>query len=251
MKSKLVMWLGVFALVNAPAAVLRAQDGPQGEDVEQIEAWEGRPGPARAMEHKARGARRMARVESHDEAGPGRMTAKVHKMMGGDDKGRMTVTVRKMMGGGPEFLSEDETLTVIKKHDAAFAKKVENLKTIAPPKYQMVMEMSGKLLAASKMEGDEATEENAVRMLALEFESKELSLKFDKASDADKKGIKEALKANLSELFDLKSKGQELRVKSMEAKLAKLKENQGKRKINKDKIVEQRVEQLTGEGYGW
>jgi hypothetical protein len=250
MKNKLVMWLGVLALVTAPAAVLRAQEGPEGEDAEKIEVWEDGPGQpgmvgadsARAMKQGAKGAKHMTWVESNEESGPGRMTVKIRKMMGqGQDFGM----------GGPGFLSEDEILTVIKKHNAAFAKKVENLKTIAPPKYHMVMQMSGKLLAVSKMEADEATEKDAVRMLALEFESKELSLKFDKAADADKKGIKENLKANLSELFDLKSKGQELRVKRMEADLAKLKKNLEKRKVNKDKIVEQRLEQLTGEGYGW
>lgn len=234
MDKKLILWVGVLALTAAPALSLRAQEGPEGGETKEVEVWDGSPEvmPRTGMDHK--GSREMK-----EEKGVGQ------------GRGQMTGKVRKMMGGGPGFLSEDETLAVIKKHDAAFAKKVEDLKTIAPPKYRMVMQMSGKLLAVSKMEGDEATEKDAVRMLALEFESKELSLKFDKASDADKKGIKDALKANLSELFDLKSKGQELRVKRMEADLAKLKKNLEKRKVNKDKIVEQRLEQLTGEGYGW
>ncbi|HAF95121.1 MAG: hypothetical protein A2X34_08590 [Elusimicrobia bacterium GWC2_51_8] len=243
MKNKLVMLFGALALITAPAMFLRAQEGPEGEDAGEIEAWEGgrQPGmapggagPARAMKHKAKGTMHMAWMERDEESGPGRMTGNVRKMMGGQN-----------------FLSEEETLAVIKKHDAVFAKKVEDLKIIVPPKYRMVLQMAGRLLAASKIEGDEAAEKDAVRMLALEFGCKELSLKFDKASDAGKKGVKEALKANLSELFDLKSKGQELRVKRMEAGLIKLRKNLEKRKVNKDKIVEQRLGQLTGEGYGW
>ena len=101
------------------------------------------------------------------------------------------------------------------------------------------------------MEGDESLEKDAVRGLALEFESKELSMKFNKASDADKKAIKDKLKTVLSELFDLKSKGQELRVKRMEGEIGSLKKKLESRKANKGKIVDQRLEQLTGEGYGW
>jgi len=55
----------------------------------------------------------------------------------------------------------------------------------------------------------------------------------------------------LAELFDLKTKAQELRVKNMQDDISRLKQNVDKRKVNKAKIVDQRLEQLTGEGYGW
>ena len=153
--------------------------------------------------------------------------------------------------GGPGFVSEEEALAIIGKYDPAFAKKAEGLKTSAPAKSHMLMEMAGRLLAAAKAGEGAGTEKDAVRMLSLEFESKELSVKFDKASDSDKKSVKEALRAVLSELFDLKSKNQELRVKRMEADLGRLKKKLEERKANKSKIVEQRLDQLTGEGYGW
>ena len=90
-----------------------------------------------------------------------------------------------------------------------------------------------------------------MRALALEFETKELSVKYGNATDSEKKAIKENLKAKLGELFDLKTRGQELRVRHMEREIGKLKKNIETRKANKAKIVDQRLEQMTGEGFGW
>lgn len=243
MKNKIVLWLGVVALFAAPAQVLRAQEGPEGLETEEIEITEGH-GPANAepgMRKRAPGEMREGRMmrEMEDEPGEGRMKVKVRKIMGG-----------RGMGGRP-FLSEEETVALIKKHDPAFAQKIEDLKDAAPPKYHMIMQMSGKMLAGAKMEEDAAVEKDAVRMLSLEFEVKEQSRKLEKAQDSEKGAIKDAIKVKLSELFDLKSKGQELRVKRMETDLGKLKKNLESRKANKAKIVQQRMEHLTGEGYGW
>lgn len=239
MKNKIVMWMGVLALTAGPA-LLWAQQGPEG-DVEDIEVTEGGPGPAHAEmgTHKnGPGAKGMRGME--EEQGEGRVTVKVRKMMGGGP------------GMGPRgFMEEDELLALIKKHDPVFGKKVEELKTTAPAKYHMVLMMGGKMLAGAKMEENEAAEKDAVRTMALEYDVKELSRKLEKASDAEKGAIKDSLKGKISELFDLKSKAQETRVKRMETEIAKLKKNMESRKANKAKIVDQRVEQLTGEGYSW
>ncbi|HNW44127.1 MAG TPA: hypothetical protein PKI19_06460 [Elusimicrobiales bacterium] len=247
MKNKIVMWLGVMALAAAPAQVLRAQQGPEGVE-EDVEITEGGPGPARAemgMERKGPGGRQGGRGMRgmEEEQGEGRTIVKVRKIMGGGEGGGMM--------GGRDLMSDEDILAVIKKHDAAFAAKLENQKTAAPAKYHMAMQMAGKMLAGARMEEDAAVEKDAVRTLALEFEVKELSRKLERAQDAEKSGIKDSLKNRISELFDLKSKAQELRVKRMETDLAKLKKNLENRKANKAKIVDQRVEQLTGEGYAW
>jgi hypothetical protein len=179
----------------------------------------------------------------------------------GGGPGRKTVKVRKMMGpGGPGmgpggmrggFMNEEETLASVKKHDPAFARKLEELKASAPAKYRMALGLGGKMIAMARMEEDAALEKDAVRGMALEFDTRELSRRYDKASDPEKAAIRTELKAKLGELFDLKSKGQELRVKRMEKDIAKHKVNLDKRKANKAKIVEQRLDQLTGEGTGW
>ncbi|MEI6424187.1 MAG: hypothetical protein WCP55_18370, partial [Lentisphaerota bacterium] len=148
-------------------------------------------------------------------------------------------------------MSEDETLSVIKKHDSVFAEKLAGFKTVSPVKYKMMIVMAGRMLSGARFEADENMEKDAVRGLSLEFDSKELGLKYDKAADAAKPAIKAELKTKVAELFDLRLKGQEMRIKMMEEELARLKKRVGERKINKAKIVDERLGQLLGEGYGW
>ncbi len=253
MKKNMAFWLMIMALGLAPALPAAAQEGP-GPDEEIEMEGEGPEGPGEPGFGPGPGMGPRGQMGPGMGQGRGQMGPGMKQGRGGMDEERMIVKNRKMMKqgmGGPGFMDQDEVLAVIKKHDPAFAKKVEELGENAPAKYKMLMQMSGKMFGVARMEKDEALEKDAVRGLALEFESKELSLKYDKASDADKKAIKEKLKGVLAELFDLKTKGQEFRVKHMEREIGKLKKNIENRKANKAKIVEQRLEQLTGEGYGW
>jgi len=240
MNKKIVMWAAVMALVSAPALNLMAQEGPGDED--EIEMMEGGPGGGPGM--------RPGMGEGRGQKGPG--------MRGEGGMGQEKMFLKKKMkmreekgGGGPGFMSEDEVLALITKHDPAFAKKVGDLREIAPGKYKMLIQMSGKMFGMAKMQQNESIEKDAVRAMSLEFDTKELGLKYEKSTDADKKTIKETLRGKLAELFDLKTKAQELRVKHMDAEISSLKKNIENRKVNKAKIVEQRLEQMTGEGYGW
>jgi len=244
MNKKIVMWAAVIALVSGPALTLRAQEGPG--DEEEIEVSEGGPGRSGMRP----GMRGEMDGPDQSEMRPGMRGG----MKGGMGREKMQIKIKKFREGkgeGGPGLMEDEIMAVITKHDPAFAKKLGNLREMAPGKYKMVLQMSGKMIGMAKMEQDESLEKDAVRGMSLEFESKELALKYDKASDAEKKTIKDSLRGILAELFDLKTKGQELRVKRMEKEMGKLRKNLESRKANKDKIVGQRLEQMTGEGYGW
>lgn len=241
MNKKIVMWAAVIALVSAPALDLRAQEGPG--DEEEIEMMEGGPGGGPGMRPGMRG-------EGRGQKGPGM------REEGGMDQERMLLKKKMKMRegkgeGGPGFMPEDDVLAVITKHDPAFAKKVEDLREIAPGKYKMLMQMSGKMFGMARMQQNESIEKDAVRAMSLEYDTKELGLKYEKSPDADKKTIKETLRGKLAELFDLKTKAQELRVKHMDAEISSLKKNIETRRANKAKIVEQRLEQMTGEGHGW
>lgn len=241
MNKKIVMWAAVAVLVSAPALYLRAQEGPGDED--EVEMMEGGPGGGPEMRPGMRGEGRGQKgFGMREEGGMGQEKMIIKKKM----------KMREGKGeGGPGFMSEDEVIAMMTKHDPVFAKKVEDLREIAPGKYKMLMQMSGKMFGMAKMQQNESIEKDAVRALSLEYETKELGLKYEKSTDADKKTIKETLRGKLAELFDLKTKAQELRVKHMEAELSSLKKNIETRKANKAKIVEQRLEQMTGEGYGW
>ena len=240
MNKKIVMWAAVVALVSAPVLELRAQEGPG--DEEEVEMMEGGPGGGSEI--------LPGMGEGSGQKGPG--------MRGEGGMGQERMIIKKKMkmreekgGGGHGFMSEDDVLAVITKHDPAFAKKVEDLREIAPGKYKVLMQMSGKMFGIARMQQNESIEKDAVRALSLEYDTKELGLKYEKSIDADKKTIKETLKGKLAELFDLKTMAQELRVKHMDAEISSLKKNIETRKANKAKIVEQRLEQMTGEGYGW
>ena len=245
MNKKIVMWAAVMALVSAPALNLMAQEGP-GDDEDEVGMVgmpEGGPGGGPEMRPgmgEGRGQKGGPGMKGEGGMGQDRMMMKKNMKMR-EEKG----------GGGPGFMSEDEVLALITKHDPAFAKKVGDLREIAPGKYKMLMQMSGKMFGMARMQQNESIEKDAVRAMSLEFDTKELGLKYEKSTDADKKTIKESLRGKLAELFDLKTKAQELRVKHMDAEISSLKKNIESRKVNKAKIVEQRLEQMTGEGYGW
>jgi len=246
MNKKIVMWLGVLALTAAPVSVLRAQAGPGGGDKEDVETWDGGPGrPGADMPRKGGEMRGAKAAEDMDEEAGQRVTVKVRKtVMGGEGGGPGMFHGM----GGPGFIEADEAMAIIKKNDAAFAKKLEDMKAVSPAKYHMAMQMAGRMLAGPKMEEDAALERDAVSSLSLELATNELSRKYDKAADADKPAIKEELKGKLSELFDLKTKAQEMRLKRMASDLAKLQKKLEARKLNKARIVDQRADQLTGEG---
>lgn len=254
MNKELIVWLGILALMAAPVTGLKAQGGPGAEDAEEVEIWESGPGQSEhpGMGGGMRGQREDAMEEDDSKAGPRRMNVMVRKIKRGKP-GRNNMAE----GGGEPFMGaarasrDGDLLEIIGKHDPAFAGKLKELKSAAPARYRMAMQLSRKLLFNPKVAEDEALEKDAVRGLSLELDVKELAQKHEKAADAEKASIKAELRKKLSELFDLKNKAQELRLKHMAGEVAKLQKKLEARKANKAKIVEQRADQLTGEGEGW
>lgn len=233
MKKKLIAVFGILALAALPAVYAAAQEMDEAQGMDESAAWQdGRP------RHTGGG---QAAVRTRREA------TMVRRGRGGqeDMKG-----ARGPMGG-PGFMDEEAVIALIKKHDPVFSARLDELKKAARPKYNMVLMMARRGLGPAMMEEDESLAAAAVKAVSLEFHTKELAMKYNKAGGSDKAGIKADLKAKLAELFELRLKGQELRVKRMEKDLAGLKSNLETRRANKARIVDQRLEQLTGEGYGW
>ena len=158
---------------------------------------------------------------------------------------------RSGFGGGRKMRSEQEALDIIKKHDPDFAAKLSELKKRAPRKYNVLMRNSGRTAVIARMENDEGMEKDAVRAFSLDYETKELSRKYNKAADGNRARIRKELSVKVSELFDIRLKVRESKIKRMEKDLGKLKKRLEKRKGNKARIVEERVRQLTGESFGW
>ena len=147
---------------------------------------------------------------------------------------------------------EDEVISTIKKHDSSFAKKLEKLKDTDRRKYKLILRNSAKpLMMCKRNGGDVAMEKDMVEAIKLEYETRELSFKYKKASSGEKKDIEKSLQVKVSKLFDLRAKGQELRIKKMTKEIGKLQAKMKDRRAHKSEIVKTRVDKLTGQGYTW
>ena len=238
MNRKLVFLTVVSAMLAVPAVYTAAQEqGPGGGPEENEVMPKDAPGPGHEM---------GADMKSQKEA----FGFKSGIKKGFSGEGPFGEPGMRG-GGGPSSLSVDEVMGVIKKHEPKFAETLAGLEETSPGEYKMILMMSGRMLAQVKMENDAKLEADAVRGFSLEYDTKRLSHKYEKAADADKEGIKAELKTKVAELFDLRLAGQGVKVKRLEADLARLKKNIETRKTNKDKIVQERVGQMTGENFGW
>ncbi len=144
---------------------------------------------------------------------------------------------------------ESKVFSVIKKNDPAFADKLAKLKESNERKYDSTMMMAARFLNMGKMANEPGIEKDIVRGISLEYEVRELALKYENAKESEKGKIKEDIKVKLNELFDIRTKRQEIRVKRLESEISQLKKNLEERKANKSKIVEQRLDQLVGNKY--
>ncbi|MCK5357959.1 MAG: hypothetical protein KAJ48_06150 [Elusimicrobiales bacterium] len=158
----------------------------------------------------------------------------------------------KKMGGYGNQDIEKDVLSTIKKHDSSFAKKLEKLKEDNARKYKLILRQASKPLMMCKRHGGDATmEKDMVEGIKLEYETRELSFKYKKASSSEKKVIEKSLKTKVSRLFDLRAKGQEIRIKNMNKEIGELQSKLKDRKAHKAEIVKTRVDKLTGQGYTW
>lgn len=225
----LIAFVSAAAVVNLNAQASEDMDG--GDEMSQISAPPAMPG-----------GMQMGPMGAGQGPGPGMMRGNGFNPKG---PGKMGI------GRGMEMPQEVEArvLEVIKRNDPAFAEKLAKLKETNEKKYDTVIAMSAKGLMIGKMSGDKDLEKDMVKGVSLEYEVRELSLAYDKASDGEKAKIKEQIKGKLGEIFDIRTKGQELRIKNMEKEISELKKGLETRKANKSRIVDQRLEQLTGNKY--
>jgi hypothetical protein len=241
---KKIVWLmaGLLVLTTASSYIL-AQEPEGDERIGEEEIMEEGPGPGFRREMGQQGM----------EFGPGLKPGMGNEQRGQRERMFEIRNIRKERIGQQEggFEVEEEVLLIIKKYDPKLLEKLEELKSIAPAKYKIVLRTASKMFMFAKMEKDVSLEKDIVRAFSLEYEVRELAGKYEKATDKEKESIKKELQTKVSELFDLKLKGQEIRIKKMDKELAKLRKQLDGRKASKSKIVKERVDELTGEGYTW
>ncbi|KAA3659005.1 MAG: hypothetical protein DWQ10_09875 [Calditrichaeota bacterium] len=88
--------------------------------------------------------------------------------------------------------------------------------------------------------------ENAAKRITLQHKTQILAYRYRKAEDSEKPEIKKQLHTQLSQLFDLRERDRELEIQQLEKRLDALRKQLEKRKPNKDKIIEKRLDHMLG-----
>lgn len=157
---------------------------------------------------------------------------------------------RKKAGKGiripPEM--ETEVISTIEKYDPSFAKKLKELREKDARKYRRTLRLAFGMINQARDLNDSSIEKDIVKAVSLEYDVRELALKYIDANDSEKAKIKSEMKEKLSVIFDTREKFRELKIKRMETKIKELKKLLEERKSNKEKIIEDRINQLTGKG---
>lgn len=151
----------------------------------------------------------------------------------------------KQMNKGRIFSEETEKkiIDIIAKNDSSFANKLLELKKSDKIKYNHFIRLSANFLAIARL--DKSLEKDMVRGAILEFEARELAIKYIDAPTNEKEKIKMEIKSRLNELFDIRTKLYEFRLKNLYKRIEELKSELEIRKSNKSKIVERRFDELT------
>jgi hypothetical protein len=152
----------------------------------------------------------------------------------------------------PPVLSDrqkSEVLSFIQKNMPSTYQSLMEIKGADPGRYNHGLLENYRIMMDLKAlaKVDSEAYKDSLRAIQLEDESMKLSKQYRKASDDQEKGqITKKLKTVLSELFDLREKERSRRIKQLEQELARLKESLNNRKKNKDTIVQQRIDEITG-----
>lgn len=228
MKTLMTLTMSVVSAMMVSVNILSSQQPPDADDVKAIEA----PTESGFGTQKPFGQGPGLGLHQPPYDGPG---------IG--PKAMMKKQFLKQGDVGIEL--EKKVMDIVSKNDPAFAKKLTELKKTDPNKYRQVIKLSLNLFEFAD-EGD-VSDKDIVRGIALEFETRELAFKYNKANSSERDKIKSEIKSKLNELFDIRTKIQELRVKKLETRIKDLKQDIEKRKQNKTKIVEDRLNDLIGD----
>lgn len=153
-------------------------------------------------------------------------------------------------GGGMDMelteAQEKELLDFVKANDPIMAEHLARENGHGAPSYKH------QIFGLWRMYKDSADRERWVKQARAHREIREISTQYNKAPDGEKPALKDRLKKAVGDLFDADLADKTRQVEAMEAHAATFKEKIAKRREAKDRMVNQRVEQITGEsGEDW
>jgi len=146
--------------------------------------------------------------------------------------------------GGPE--GEERAVEFARENfPPEMVKEIEQMRQEHPDKFRQ------RLHGMAPMLRDPEAKAMFVRNAKAEFEVRHLCQAMKKAGPAEKEKLKKELEAALSDEFDAKLAGHELKLKKMQEEIADLKTRIEKRKALKDKIVQKRLGEIMGDVESW
>lgn len=226
-----------FLLVSFPFAFINAQEEGFGEEfaeefepAERPEGFRGGGGPGMG-------------------AGPAMRREKMWDRMPLKMMNKREVYKKRIMEKGP--FGEEKTLVIIKKHDPEFYDEIRELKAENPQNYFVIIKASLRLLRAAEMAKKTDLEKDVVEGIKLEYETRRLAGEYKEASSSEKGKIRERINDKFSRLFDLREKGNKVKIEMMEKHIKEMKERLADRKEHKNEIVKRRVDELLGKKFRW
>ena len=137
--------------------------------------------------------------------------------------------------------AERKVMEIVSKNDPSLAEKLRELKKNRPNRYMQIIKVSANLFDLS---GDGISEVDIVRGIALEIETRDLASKYSSANSSEKDKIRSEMRKKLADLFDIRTRIMEVKIKRLESKIKDLKDDIERRKQNRSKIIDDRVNDL-------
>lgn len=154
--------------------------------------------------------------------------------------------------GPPPELTEDQIAKMMefaKEYFPTFYSHSQEIKDINPEEYKkLILERFPMIMELLGLKGKEPELFNVVvKNIEMEDKSGYLSMKYIESSDeTEKANIERELKTLLAELFPLKQKEEKIKADKMEEEVKKIRELIEQREANKDTIIQDRLNELTG-----
>jgi len=157
---------------------------------------------------------------------------------------------------GNQKVSPEEEKEFLEKLPANLRNQVESIKKIDEKKYNQLIrkyKMKSRYWSLAELEFGlqsktrSKRKERDKKIYELDLRTEVLGVKYTNANSADKAKIKQELKTSLSELFELREQKRQEEVKSLESRLAELKQKLKIRKENKNEIIDRRIQELIGQ----
>jgi len=145
----------------------------------------------------------------------------------------------------------EEAMDFVRAYGGAMRlRRLENLRLAAPLKFEQGLRRAlvKKREVEKLKERDPKLYKKVLKIMELERKSFDLAEDYRNTEDeTEKENIKNQLMATLSEQFSLKEEEKNARMKKLEDKLARLKDELMKREKNKKEVVNRRLKDLLGE----